>query len=357
MNAKITLNILDAEGLSCFQALQSDAVNAVTEQVYIQHSALYERLGANAKEACREDLQFHLEFLRPVLEFGLLQPMVDYLQWLNNVLTSRAIPTEHLNQSLDWLAEFFAQHMEPPHGPIVVAALEAARLQFQVEATTPSLPRIAREPWAEMAEFEAALLAGSHGDAYAILSRCMEQGKTLVEIELHIIQPALYEIGEKWQTNQVSVAQEHLATAIAQSLMSVALQYSHPMPLVNKRVLLACVEGNNHAVGLQMVADAFLLAGWDVQYLGANVPSSALITQAAEWKPDLIGLSVSFPQQIRIAKTLIKQLSEYFGNERPAVMIGGLAFNRFKGLAGVVGADTFSIDSQTAVELANSVVN
>jgi methanogenic corrinoid protein MtbC1 len=357
MNAKITLNILDADGLSCFQALQSDAVNTVTEQVYFQHSALYESLGANGKEACREDLQFLLEFLRPVLEFGLLQPMVDYLQWFNNVLTSRAIPTEHLSQTLDWLGEFFAQHMEPPHGPIVSSALEAARLQFQVEATTPSLPRIAREPWAEMAEFEAALLAGSHGDAYAILTRCMEQGKTLVEIELHIIQPALYEIGEKWQANQVSVAQEHLATAIAQSLMTVALQYSHPLPSVGKRVLLACVEGNNHAVGLQMVADAFLLAGWDVQYLGANVPSCALITQAAEWKPDLIGLSVSFPQQIRIAKTLITQLSEYFGSERPAVMIGGLAFNRFKGLAGLIGADSFSIDSQTAVELANRVVN
>lgn len=348
-------NILSTAGLHQFQALQIEAVNAVTEQFYSQHGSLYARFGERGREFCREDLAFHLEFLRPVLEFGLLQPMIDYLQWLNGVLLARAIPTEHLSLSLDWLADFFAEHMEDEHASIVVAALHTARTGFQAAGTEPLIPRLSKEPWPEVLEFEAALLCGNKNAAHAVLSRCQEQGHSLVDVELHVIQPALYDIGEKWQTNQVSVAQEHMATAIAQSVMSVALQNTQPLPALDKRVLLACVEGNNHMVGLQMVADAFLLAGWDVEFLGANVPTRALIEQVSHWQPDLIGLSVSFPQQVRVAKAVIAQLIAKFGQTRPAVILGGLAFNRFNGLAELVGADSFGQDSQAAVAMANSI--
>ncbi len=357
MSEDALLNTLDEEGLRQFLDLHAEAVSVVTERFYATHGSLYERFGSRGREACREDLAFHLEFLRPVLEFGLLQPMVDYLHWLNGVLSARAIPTEHLSQSLDWLAEFFQDRMEASEGAIVVEALLAARTCFHKTNDTPLMPLAPREPWAEMAEFQAALLGGNHREAHAILQRCIDNGHSLVELELHIIQPALYDIGEKWQANQVSVAQEHMATAIAQSVMAVALQNSQPPPSVNKRVLLACVEGNNHALGLQMVADAFLLAGWEVQYLGANVPTLSLIQQVAEWKPDLVGLSVSFPQQLRVAKAIIAQLYERFGRQRPAVIVGGLAFNRFRGLADVVGADIFGTDSKAAVEYGNRVVS
>ena len=99
--------------------------------------------------------------------------------------------------------------------------------------------------------------------------------------------PSLYRIGEKWQANKVSVAQEHIASAIVQLAMTAGLLRSQPPPMVGKRVLLACVAANNHAIGLRMVSDAFQLAGWEVQYLGADVPTSALVGQVVEWKPDL----------------------------------------------------------------------
>jgi methanogenic corrinoid protein MtbC1 len=118
-----------------------------------------------------------------------------------------------------------------------------------------------------------------------------------------VIQPALYNIGQKWQDNQVTVAQEHLATAISQSVMTYGLLKSEVPPANGRRTVLACVEGNQHAVGLQMVADAFQLAGWDVHYLGANVPTGALLQHVVNCRPDLLGLSVSFAQQLRVVRT------------------------------------------------------
>jgi methanogenic corrinoid protein MtbC1 len=131
--------------------------------------------------------------------------------------------------------------------------------------------------------------------------------------------------------------------------MTIGLLRSPHGNLNGKKVLLACVEGNHHAVDLRMVADSFMLAGWDVQYMGANVPTHALMKQLTQWKPDLLGLSVSFASQMAVAKTAIQTMKQRFGADRPAVMIGSLAINRCAPLAVVSGADSHYADAKSAV--------
>lgn len=358
MSNTVEMDTLDAGGMERFNALRADAVSAVTERFYATHGSVYRRFGARGREACREDLAFHLEFLRPVLEFGLVQPMVDYLCWLAGVLTARAIPAQHLTQSLDWLGEYFAGQMDVADGDKVTGALTAARDAFLAAGDAPPPRPLAATPWPEATEFEAALLAGRQRNALAVANRCLDDGRDLVDVEMHVMQPALYAIGEKWQANQVSVAQEHMATAIVQSVMTAGLLRAPPPPdPLGTRVLLACVEGNHHGVGLRMIADAFLLDGWDVQYLGTNVPARALVQQALAWQPHLVGLSISFPQQLPVTKQVIGQLAQSFGNRRPAVILGGLAINRFTQLAKLVGADAFSVNAKAALDLAKRVVS
>ncbi len=349
--------ILSQEGLQAFQVLQAKAVNSVTDRIFSLQDGYYQNLGAAGRQLCREELAFHLEFLRPVLEFGILQSMVEYLHWYKSVMTARARPNNFLQQSLDFLAEYFIENMPQAEGHKVADALTAARDSFLADRVCSIQPKIHNQPWSEAEKFEAALLAGDQQAAHSILNRCFEQGKNLIDVELHIVQPALYQIGDKWQNNLVSVAQEHMATAIAQSLITLMLHNYEPLPAIDKKVLLACVEGNNHALGLQMVAHAFLLDGWEVQLLGSNVPTDALLQQVENWQPDLIGLSLSFPHHISTAKLIIAQLTCCYALQRPAVMIGGLAFNPLHNLVDVVGAEIYGGDSKMAVAAANQFIN
>ncbi len=347
---------LDAAALRQFLDLQEAAVQAVTQRFYGEHAALYARFGDTGRQACHDDLGFHLEFLRPALEFGLLAPMVDYLRWLDSVLRARAIPSHHLEQSLDWLGDYYRQHMPAPAGLQVAQTLAAARDAFlaSLGQHLPDLPR--PDAWPQAASFEAALLEGDAQQAQALMLQAMDAGHSLVDVEMHIVQPALYCIGEKWQRNEVSVAQEHLATAIVQALLPVGLLRTPPPPAAGRCVLLACVEGNQHSVGLQMVSDAFSLAGWQVHYLGANVPTRALVSQIAQTRPDLVGLSVSFAQQLRTARLVIKELSAQLGSTRPAVMVGGLAINRFGGASDMLGADASGSNAEAAAALASQML-
>jgi len=348
------LQPLSAEAILSFRALQADAVSAVSDRFFAVHGSDYERFGQRGREACREDLAFHLEFLRPVLEFGLIEPMVDYLHWLAAVLDSRGIPAEHLALSLEWLAEFFSSRMPPADGAAVAGALHGVREQF-LRPAEGNLP-IRNEALPETAAFEAALLAGNQPEALAIVTTALDSGRSLVDVELRLMQPAMYHIGELWQENRVSVAQEHMASAMVQSIMTISLVRTTPPVATGNRVLLACVEGNIHAIGLRMVADAFQLGGWDVQYLGANVPTSALLQQVQESRPHLVGLSVVFAQHLATAKAAIALLESRLGSARPAVIVGGLAMNRFSQLAGFVGADSCRSDANSALEYANRLV-
>jgi len=341
---------LQPEGLRLFLELRQAAVDEVTNRLLREHGAAYAKLGPRGREACREDLAFHLEFLQPVLEFGLLGPMIEYLRWLASVLDSRGIPASHLPLSLEWLATYFEAHMPAQHGMVVAGALRmaGARLADHGQALRGMYERLP-ESWPECTAFEEALLSGDHRQAAEVIDSVLDAGRGLVGAEMHVIQPALYRIGEKWQTNQVSVSQEHLATAIAQSIMARAMVKSNAPPPNGRKVLLACVAGNHHVVGLQMVADSFQLDGWDVQYLGADVPVKDLVSQVRSWKPDLVGLSVSFPHQLRVVRQAIQDLESALGSERPPVIIGGLAINQFDQLADQVGAEGWSPNAFAAV--------
>jgi methanogenic corrinoid protein MtbC1 len=163
------------------------------------------------------------------------------------------------------------------------------------------------------------------------------------------MQPALYAIGLGWQENRVTVAQEHLATAICLRFLSDLFSAETPAPPTGRRALFAGVERNQHVLGLRIVADAFELAGWSVQFLGANTPTAALLSQVDRWRPELVGLSASLVQQLLVLPTAIDALHAEFGAQRPAVMVGGIPINQADGIWRRLGADLWSPSAEEAV--------
>lgn len=171
MDTHLAQQTLSPSGLLQFQELRTDAVNAVSDRFYRGHDAPFRSFGPRGRDACRDDLAFHLEFLRPVLEFGALQPMVDYLVWLNSVLSARGIRAEHLALSLDWLGEFFAERMSVEDGAIVANTLDLAKKRFLAAPYGDASTSTAQaEPWPELQSFETALLLGRQHEASTIVN-------------------------------------------------------------------------------------------------------------------------------------------------------------------------------------------
>jgi methanogenic corrinoid protein MtbC1 len=349
---EVVLRTISPDGLQRFGELEADAASSVARRFFADATLDAARL--ELRRLTQQYLAFHLEFLKPVLQFGLLNPMVEYLRWLSDVCAARNIPRDKLAQSLDWLGEYFTARMSVADGAVVCEALQEARDKFMAVGTSAEHPSF--DPPPELLALQAALIDGDHRAALAVINAALDAGRNLVEVEADIIKPAMYYIGDRWQANEVSVAQEHLATAIVELAMTAALLRSPPPPPNGRKVVLACVAGNHHSIGLRMVSDAFQLAGWETQYLGANVPTDALVAQIVQSRPDLVGLGLSFGHQLGVVKDVIAELSARMGATRPAVMIGGLAVNQFDRIADMAGADASSSDARAAVMAAAGLV-
>jgi MerR family transcriptional regulator, light-induced transcriptional regulator len=168
-----------------------------------------------------------------------------------------------------------------------------------------------------------ALLRGSARDAEGAVRGALESGLAPPEVHVRVVAPAMRTVGELWARDEITVADEHLATAITYRVLNVisAAAGDPPAP-TRQRVMLAALEEERHVVGLQMVADTLTAAGFDVMALGADVPLDALLAAIARYAPAVLGLSVTMPAGPRLADALARMRAV---DPALAVIVGGAA--------------------------------
>lgn len=200
-------------------------------------------------------------------------------------------------------------------------------------------------------EYFQAVREGNRRKAFAVIDRARGSGAGVAELYLEVLQPSLREVGRLWQTNEMTVADEHLATAITQMVMArVYAEMAETMAHGPHRLIAACAETERHDVGLRMVCDLLERAGWDTTYLGPTVPAEALVKLVQERRPHAVVLSATIAPHLPQVRTAIAAIREAMGGAAPYIMVGGRAFLDDPGLARRVGADGTAPDAMKAVE-------
>jgi diguanylate cyclase (GGDEF)-like protein len=144
-------------------------------------------------------------------------------------------------------------------------------------------------------DFESALLDVDPARAYEAAHRGLERGLGLATVYEKVIAPALWKVGRLWEEGTISVADEHLVTAMTYRIMVGLYASTLGAEVDGGHVLLAGVEGEQHEVGLRMAADVLEVAGFETTYLGANVPTRDLLRAMEGIEPDLLALSATMP--------------------------------------------------------------
>jgi MerR family transcriptional regulator, light-induced transcriptional regulator len=196
-----------------------------------------------------------------------------------------------------------------------------------------------------------AIRDGDRHRAVQVLVQARETGLELDRLYMDVLQPALREIGELWQRNELSVADEHLATGITQAAM--ARLFSDVFrwtPGTERTLIAACADMERHEIGLRMICDLLELRGWDTIYLGATVPVDSLVTMVARRQPDAVALSAALAPHVSRLRLMIEQIRALI-DDPPLILVGGRPFLEDPGLATRIGADLTAPDAVYAVEL------
>ena len=105
-----------------------------------------------------------------------------------------------------------------------------------------------------------------------------------------LLQKGLVEIGDGWYEGRVSVQQEHFTSALAMRRLD-SLLAATPPPTRSGRILVGCPPGESHTFSPMMVTLLLRRRGWDVIYLGADVPTNRLQATIDRTQPDLVVFS------------------------------------------------------------------
>ena len=172
-----------------------------------------------------------------------------------------------------------------------------------------------------------ALLNGDDRAAFQIIHQMVLARCPITDVYLNLITPALVEIGRLWCDGEIGVGLEKLASNLVlkhmDRLRGIHSSDSQRLP---QRILVACVEGELHCIGARMVADLLDIEGWVVDFLGADVPTSALIETVRIRRPDLVALSVRTSNGLNHARRLLGELMTIA--DPPKIILGGQAMIR-----------------------------
>ncbi|MFF0746862.1 B12-binding domain-containing protein [Streptomyces sp. NPDC004111] len=161
---------------------------------------------------------------------------------------------------------------------------------------------------------------------------------------LDVIGAVQHRVGAAWAANRMSVAGEHAATAINDRAIA-ALPIRRP-DTPRGRITVACVDKEWHALPAHLLAATLRLRGWQVDYLGAQVPTPHLISHIHRTAPAAVCLSSSLPTRLPLAHGAITACQA----AGSPVMVGGLAFGTDGRHARTLGADAWAPEARAAAD-------
>lgn len=216
-----------------------------------------------------------------------------------------------------------------------------------------AVPETARDN--SLARYLAALWDGDTDEAARVAMEAMKAGLSATAIYENLLSEALYQIGEWWADESCTVAEEHGARVITERVMAgVAASVERRSPK-GRGIVVACVEGERHELGVRMAADLLTWDGWTVRLLGGDVPSGEMIAEARKRAVRVVGLSATMQPSWEMVKSQIAGLR---AAGIDAVIIGGQAFRPVSPEAvAALGADAKAERAAEGVELANQLAD
>lgn len=202
------------------------------------------------------------------------------------------------------------------------------------------------------AELVAGLLADGDDElaAWALRHALSEAPRTVVFDGL--LRDAMELVGERWESGQWSVAEEHLASRTLLRALEQIRPPMSPESRIGPLAVLAGVTGEQHMIGLVCLEQVLAEAGWTVANLGADLPSSDLGQFVARNDVALVALSAGPGRSSAVADAVVAARLAA-GDRSIPVLVGG-RIAREPGIVKAVGADGAAVSLADAMAFART---
>lgn len=186
------------------------------------------------------------------------------------------------------------------------------------DAATPS--RVRSAPYAD--RYRARAVASDLKGAWAVCEAALASGHDIEDVYRDVIAPAMESIGEAWATGELTVADEHRASAVAARTMG---RLAHRMTKPGRAkgtIVIGAPSGDTHSLPVAMAADLLRGRGYDVLDLGADTPVDSFVEMArAADRLRAVLVTVTSPHRASVVRDVVDAVKRAFPDVE--VYVGG----------------------------------
>jgi len=336
---------------------QNELAELIVTRQYEGQPSVWMSFGNDGRVKSVRDTGYHLTYLAEALTAEAPVLFSEYLAWVKVLFAGLKFSEDILPTTLEYMRQALDETLEPHLKLAALEYLDAGLIAYQQAPSTLVSFVETENPLADLARrFMDALLRADRKSASTMIMEAAQQGTAIKDIYLYVFQRSQREIGRLWQTNQISVGQEHYCTAVTQTVMSQLYPYIFASKKKGRRMVVTCVGGELHEIGAHMVADFFEMDGWDTYFLGANTPIDGVLRAIVERNADVLAISATMTLHIDKVTGLIAELHRSVLGVRTKVLVGGYPFNIAPNLWKSVGADAYAYDAQQALIAAEGLI-
>jgi methanogenic corrinoid protein MtbC1 len=155
-----------------------------------------------------------------------------------------------------------------------------------------------------------------------------------------LLAPMLQEVGNRWNDGTLRIAHEHMATSIVSAFLAAMNSRYQVLPGA-PLVAVATPSGHLHELGALLAASHAHEAGWDVLYLGANLPAEEIAAAARARAVRAIMLSMVFPTADPGVMDQLRELRKLVGPDL-SIIVGGHGAPSYGAVLAEIGALTLA---------------
>jgi methanogenic corrinoid protein MtbC1 len=319
--------------------------------------AMEEREGSGAPAAWRSHLTQRVLDLAAALSAGEPKLFTGRVQWSRKAFRAQSRDDADIRRSIQALRDVLAERLPKPALDAPLACLDAALEVLAAPAEAPDATELdPQRPTDRLAlEYLQKILEGNAAEAVSLVSRAVSDGLSPQALYMQVLLPAQREVGRLWHAGELSVAEEHMVTAVTQRAMAVVISQAVPAPANGRTAVVAAVSGNVHDIGLRALADMYQLAGWRVIYAGSDVPMLDLPALLSFYLADLLMLGATLATHIPRIEQAIASIRERC--ERPVrILVGGAAFDDAPEVWSRIGSDGYAAGIDEALAFGEQLV-
>jgi MerR family transcriptional regulator, light-induced transcriptional regulator len=235
----------------------------------------------------------------------------------------------------------------------VTPRLRLARGAVRTRGTHAWPPRLLRSArtlgTGEVREFLTRAMHSEEAPALQYIAGLLETGATVESIYVDLLAPAARMLGEFWDADQCDFVDVTVAVGRVQLILrSLSRQFAlaAESPERSGHVLLSGIPGEQHTLGLFMVAEFFVRDGWAVT-IGAPVAECDLMALVSTQSFDIVGFSIARDTRLARLKREIARLRQHSRNRQVCVVVGGRLVAEYPQVAARIGADAPASDART----------